>query len=74
MSLLIFFVDENILHLINWEAKVHDFIDHVRKEWDLHSIVVCLPSNVLATSPLEDRFFGVSPKMVDLPLNPQLGQ
>ena len=47
MSLFIFFVDENIL-LINWEAKMHDFIDHVKKEWDLRSIVVCLPSNVLA--------------------------
>ena len=45
---------------------MHEFIDHVKKEWDLCSIVACLPCNVLVdikaipipTSLLEDRFFG----------------
>ena len=61
MSPLIFFVDEINLHLINRDAKVYQFIDHDRKEWDLHSIATFLPSNVLANikeilaSSLEDR-------------------
>ena len=65
MSPLISFVDENNMQYINWDAKVHEFIDHDKKEWNLHSIVVFLPSNVLANikvvpipaSPLENKFF-----------------
>ena len=48
MTPLISFVDENDLHHINWDAKVHDFIDKDNKELDLSSVAFLLPSNVLA--------------------------
>ena len=42
------FVDENNLHIIIRDAKVHDFIDQDTKIWNLHSIGSLLPSNILA--------------------------
>ena len=64
MSPLISFVEEHNFQAINWDAKVYDFNDHDRKEWDLHSIAAFLPYNILAnikavpipTSSLDDRF------------------
>ena len=63
MTPLISFVDENNLHFINRDAKVHEFIDQETKEWNLRSIVSFLHSNVLADikailipfSPIEDK-------------------
>ena len=60
---LITFVDENNRQIINWDAKVHDFIDHDKNEWNLHSIGTFLPTNVIVDikevpihfSPMEDR-------------------
>ena len=57
------FVDENNLHYISLDAKVHDFINHDTKEWNSHSISSILPQNVLADikvisipwNPVEDR-------------------
>ena len=64
MSPLITFVDKNNRQIINWYAKVHNFIGH-DKEWDIRSIGMLLPSNVIANikatpipfSPMEDRCF-----------------
>ena len=35
MTPLISFVDENNLHFINGDTKVHEFIDQETKEWNL---------------------------------------
>ena len=47
MTPLISFVDENNLHFINRDAKVHEFINQETKERNLRSIVSLLPSNGL---------------------------
>ena len=59
------FVDENNLHYINYDAKVHGFINHDTKEWKLHSISAFFPSNILVDtkaipipySPIDDKIF-----------------
>ena len=79
---LISFVDENHLHFINWEAKVYDFINQDSKEWNLQSISSILSLSVLAdikvisipSSPLCDRIFRPSHKMVSSLLSQLLGQ
>ena len=45
---LVYFVDENNLHYISLNAKVHDFINHDTKEWNIHSISSIPSQNVLA--------------------------
>ena len=40
---LVSFMDENNLHYISLDAKVHDFINHDTKEWNIHSISSILP-------------------------------
>ena len=41
-------MEENNLHYISLDAKVHDFINHDTKERNIHSISSILPQNVLA--------------------------
>ena len=63
MVSLVSFIDENNLHYISLDAKVHDFINHDTKEWNIHSISSILPQNVLTDikaihipwTPIEDR-------------------
>ena len=63
MVSLVSFMDGNNLQYINLEAKVHDFINHETKKWNIHSISNILPLNVIADikakhipcSPIEDR-------------------
>ena len=43
MTPIISFVDENNLHIINRDVKVHEFIDQETKEWNLRSIVSFSP-------------------------------
>ena len=65
MLSLVSFVDENNLHYINWDVKVHNFLNQDTKEWNLQVISTFLSSNVLADvkalpilfSPIEDRIF-----------------
>ena len=80
MLSLVFFVDENNLHYImNWDVKVHNFLNQDTKEWNLQVISTFLSLNVLTDvkalpipfSPIEDRIFL---QMVSLLLNQQLGQ
>ena len=64
---LVSFLDENNLHYINWDVKVHDFLNQDTKEWNLQVISTFLPSNILAYvkaipipySPIEDRIFWI---------------
>ena len=59
------FVDENNLHYINWETKMHDFLNQDTEEWNLQAISAFLLSNVLAdiktipihSFPIEDMTF-----------------
>ena len=48
MMPLVSFVEADNLHFVNLNAKVHDFINHEIKEWNIHSIATILPLNVIS--------------------------
>ena len=59
---LVSFVDDDNLLCINLDAKVHEFINHETKEWNISSVSTIIPESVLAyikaipCSPIEDTF------------------
>ena len=63
MMRLISSMEANILHSINLDAKVHDFINHETKELNINSISTILPLNEISYiraipihySPVDDR-------------------
>ena len=66
---LISFVEDNNLQYIDWDAKVHDFINQETKEWNIQSISSFMPPNV--SSDIKSIMIpcGVTLKMESLLLN-----
>ena len=60
---LVSFVDDDNLQYINLGAKVHDFINHDSKEWNINPGLTILPISALSDiktiqtpySPIEDK-------------------
>ena len=85
MLSLVSFVDENSFHCINWDAKMHDFINQDTKKWNLHSTSLFLPSPQIFQQILKQFislpfllrvgfFFRISLKMVSSSLSQQPGK
>ena len=61
---LVPFADDDNLLCINSEAKVHNFINHKSKEWNIILVSTIIPQSVLADiqailipcSPIDDKF------------------
>ena len=66
---LISFVEDNNLQYIDWDAKVHDFINQETKEWNIQSISGFLPPNMLSDIKSIMIPCGVTLKMESLLLN-----